>query len=206
MQVSCKTLILEGNEQSPDNLEVSLPENDFDLEFIEAYKQIKQQHYYFESSRWINKNKNLDVYVAYTYLLGNYIYVNEPHLLDIVKEAFEDRVISSGNIKNLTRLVNEFPKKEEVTSIIPFKLEDAECLYFRRFLKFNSNSYNAIEGGASIFDIDGDARLTGYVCDYGATIADNDDIEKFIWDIKVGSVLVMPHIEELKKMNADEKN
>ncbi len=201
-QSSCKTLQLEGEIQSVDSLEVILPTNDFDLELIDGYKQIKPQNYYYEYSRWLNKTKNIDFYVSYYYLLGNYVFSKETGIKELIKEYFEDRVLSMGDETLVTKVINKKPLKKEVTAIVPFKLEDANCHYFLRYLKFDVDSYGGISSGGTIFDILGDAKLNGYVCNYGANIS-NESLVNFLRDIEAGAVYINTHIDELKKKHDD---
>jgi hypothetical protein len=226
LQTSCQTLKLEGEVNKQDNLELSIPDDMLNLRFINGYQQIKQQHYYYESSRWIDKNKSRDFFVTYTYLLGDYIFVDQPDVQELIKDYFEDRVVSIGKEKVLTeqeefkhpsdfiilsryenRDVNTTNKRKVITSVVPFALEDADCYFFQRFLHLGSQSYDYIEGAASVFDDQGDAKINGYLCDYGSSKVSLDTIENFIRDIKAGKVIIKPHLDELinnAKTNSDE--
>lgn len=205
-QASCQTLPLEGRLTTPATLEVSIPKKSLDLKFVNAYKQIKQHHYYYESSRWINKNRTIDFYVTYTYLLDNYIFLKEPSVEDLIKESFEDRVLSTGKEKTIIKLVNETPKKEEVIHIVPFTLENASCNYFLRYLNFSGDSYDYVSGGGSIFDVKGDGKIAGYLCEYGTTALASEIRDDFIGDIKAGRILINSHIKELTVINEDKKS
>ncbi len=224
-QPSCKrlkTLKLQGNLESPETLQVSLPESDFDFRFLQGYKEIQSRHYYYESSRWVNRNKNIDLYVSYTFLLDNYVFLNGKSMEELINETFEDRVVSIGDKKQIIReIANEsseddvfsngesagvkkatYGKTIEVNDIVPVELQEAACFYFRRFQTFNANPADSVTGG-SVHDIQGDAKLIGYLCDYGKAIKSEQMVENFIRDINARKVLINTQLKELKKKSAD---
>ncbi len=206
LQASCQTVPLEGQLKEPTSLVVSIPKKSLDLKFVNGYKQVKQSQYYYESSRWINKKGTIDFFVSYTYLLSNYIFLNESTVEDLIQESFEDRVLSTGKEKTITKVINKTPKKVEYISIVPFTLENANCHYFRRYRNFTGLSYDYVSGGASIFDVKGDAKITGYLCNYGSTSLSDVVLYGFIGDIKAGKISINPHLKELKNINDDQKS
>jgi hypothetical protein len=205
LQVSCQTLPIEGRIKTSETLTLSIPTKILDLQFLTAYKQIKPRHYYYESSRWVNKNKTLDFSAAYYYLLDNYIFLDEETIEDLITKSFEDRVLSTGSERTIRQLITELPKKEKIISIVPFTLEDASCYYFRRFINFTGGPIDSITGGGSVEKVKGDTKITGYLCNYGSTAISNDVIDNFLLEIEAGRVFINSHLVELEKINHDKK-
>jgi hypothetical protein len=215
---ACQTVPLTSELSTADNLEVSSPTKTYDLSFVDGYKEIKKHHYYFESSRWLNKRKDLDFYVSYYFLLDNYVFTNQPSTEELIKKMFEDRVKSIGDTRKILATqetnsassedisLNPWPKYEpeklpdidEVISVSRFTLDDANCYMFQRFYTFGTQGFDYISGGNSNLKYQGDAKLSGYLCNYGVTQVTDRMVDDFIRNINAGRVFISKHIHEIE--------
>lgn len=207
---ACQTVPQSSELSTADNLEVSFPTQTFDLSFVHGYKEIKKQHYYFESSRWLNRRKNLEFYVSYYYLFDNFVFTNQPSSEELIKQLFEDRVKSIGDTRKILApqetgsassediSMNPWPKPEinEVISVSSFTLDDANCYLFRRFYAYGWQGFNFITGATSALEYQGDAKLSGYLCNYGVTKITDRNVDDFIRNIIAGKVFISKHIHE----------
>jgi hypothetical protein len=215
---ACQTVPLTSELSTADNLEVSFPTQTFDLSFVHGYKEVKKHHYYFESSRWLNRRKDLEFYVSYHFLFDNFIFTNQPSSEELIKKMFEDRVKSIGDTRKILATqeaasdsnehisLNPWPinKPEtqpdinQVISVSRFTLDDANCYLFQRFYAFGTQGFDYIKGGTSNLKYQGDAKLSGYLCNYGVTQITDRLVDEFIRNINVGKVFVSKHIDELE--------
>jgi hypothetical protein len=77
-------------------------------------------------------------------------------------------------------------------------LDDANCHLFQRFYAFGTQGFDYITGGTSNLKYQGDAKLSGYLCNYGVTQITDRMVDDFIRNINAGRVFVSKHIDELE--------
>lgn len=171
LQISCSLKKLEESIESKTQLHHSIPE-ELSLRFAAGYRKVDQNEYYFEAARWISSNRTIEVSTRYTYLLGDYVFGSKKDdLSSVVKSNFEDRVVSVGEEETVK-------SAEGDRSFISFKLDDAICLFSRRYIRLRSPP-DMIDGLVAYTYL-GDAEISGYICDYGELPISTEKMRTFM--------------------------